>query len=230
MLHYLIVGVLYLPVQKRAHLFYSIFSNTNKTDTLSFFVQALSQIITQKFLSPLFSGIIIKTIISHISPVISSSEFQVLLQASQYILKQENLIEQDIDAIVELMVQLGKIVPKFPSKEETELLDILLGAYHHKGVGDIKNRLQPQLEKISNECISQFISKNILGQIEQKVWDIYAIYESIITQTQSASRDLIEVSLSLLSEYKNKKINQEYLLQLLLSFIGEKYSYSTRSY
>ncbi len=220
---YFILGALALPLPAKINEFYlTLIRAKNSADLFPHFVRALSALdsLDNSHFAPL-----LKILLLHISPRLTSAHLPILRSLADRILKLEHLAQEQLDALLTLFRTMAGVTLPHPNPDEAVLVDMLLRAMRNKAIMSIKTALQQILGERSGDSLAQFIAKNALGKLDKYASDLYTIYESVLTgQKGAATEEMMKVSLELLGECK-EKLGQtanprEYMLELLFSFIG----------
>ena len=211
---YFILSTLYCPVKD-----YVLFSRANHSVLYNYFLMALNY--------PEQCGSI-KTLVSYIKPFISSEHFDVLNKVLKHLLSLKQVDKENVEATLILANEISKVTESYPSKQEVKAIRLIISVLKNSKFINIKGEVQSLVSLRTPEAIANYI-KELTGALENKVADLCAIYEAILLELDIVKPNLIQVSIGLLEEIKqmkeenvrSDKMNIEYMLELLFSFIGK---------
>eukprot|EP01022_Parablepharisma_sp_SALTPOND_P017471 TRINITY_DN2799_c0_g1_i1.p1 TRINITY_DN2799_c0_g1~~TRINITY_DN2799_c0_g1_i1.p1 ORF type:complete len:2024 (+),score=199.97 TRINITY_DN2799_c0_g1_i1:6077-12148(+) len=213
---YLIEGALYLPVQSRIDEFYLLFTRSKHSELCPHLLKALAR---AEACGELHSGEVIRTLALYVRPFVKSEYFEVLNNALKYMIR---LKCPHAACALTLTNMISGIAEAFPNTQEAALMESILGVLRHPKLTSIKPAVQALIGDRTSECIADFVEKSS-SHLEKHIFDLYAVYESILVSFAVISPVLMKSSIGLLEEVKKAfhSVQGEYMLELLFSFIGK---------
>jgi len=121
------------------------------------------------------------------------------------------------EILLDLLTKLYEISNKNPELE-SKFLILILSVLKNKGITTIKPQVQEFLEKINSEICASYLEKI---DSMSKNSELVLIFESLLVKNTPISISLMKNTIKILSDSEKNSQNDEYLLELLFSFISK---------